>query len=156
MSEILGQISVCTCCMLVHANGECCGEHEGPEPLSLIGAGRSVTAGLSADEHSEHCTPEDRESGACDCEVLGFSWQSCEGCGSPLGGDRFALTLWVDSHIMRPVAMGVDGRVQVVRCACGDESEPFPADAPWEPVAAGHAVCGVLLPSPDWGHAVSV
>lgn len=136
MSEIIGEISVCVCCMLSHANGECCAEHEGPEPLSLIGEGQSITMG--------------------DGDQEWFSYDSCDGCGSPLGGDRFIVTLWVDSHVMRPVAMGVEGRVQVVRCACGDESEPFPADAPWEPVAAGHAVDGVLLPSPDWGHAISV
>lgn len=93
MSVILGRISVCACCMYVHANGECCAEDHDREPLSLIADGQSVTMGLSADEHSEHCRPIDRENG-CDCEQLGFSWQSCEGCGSPLGGDRHALTLW--------------------------------------------------------------
>lgn len=93
MSVILGAISVCECCMFVHANGECCADDHEREPLNLIGDGRSVTMGLTEDEHAENCTPADREDG-CDCESQGFSWQSCEGCGSSLGGDRFALTLW--------------------------------------------------------------
>lgn len=97
MSVILGRISVCECCMFVHANGECCAEDHDREPLSLIGDGASVTMGLSADEHNENCTPKDREVEACECDQLGFSWSSCEGCGSSLGGDRYALTLWNES-----------------------------------------------------------
>lgn len=95
MSEIICELSVCTDCMLTHANGECDPNRDPsePEPLSKIGEGYSVTLGVA--EHSEHCTPEDQAEG-CDCEQLGFSWSRCEGCGSFLGGDRFALTLWKD------------------------------------------------------------
>ena len=28
-------------------------------------------------------------------EDLGFSWHRCDGCGSTLGGDRYAATLWL-------------------------------------------------------------
>jgi hypothetical protein len=31
----------------------------------------------------------------CECEQEGFSWSSCDVCGSPLGGDRFAVTFWI-------------------------------------------------------------
>jgi hypothetical protein len=96
MNEVvIDQISVCVDCMVLHANGEYDHDRDPsePEPLSLIGPGYSVTMGVS--EHSEHCTEVDREEG-CDCDQLGFSWSRCEGCGSTLGGDRFALTLWRD------------------------------------------------------------
>lgn len=97
-AEIIGTIDVCECCMLIHANGEC-GDHdehgEGYEPLSRIGFPEyTVTMGLLAEEHSEYCTEEDREADQCDCEGPSFSWQSCEGCGSHLGGNRYKLTLW--------------------------------------------------------------
>jgi hypothetical protein len=74
-----------------------------PAPLSLIGEGFDVFAGLPADEHAGDCPvwlgdpnrPDvpvrDAE---CECERDSFSWRPCEGCGSPLGGDREALTLF--------------------------------------------------------------
>lgn len=91
-----GKISVCQCCMLSHANGECCAEDHDREPLSAIPDGYSVTMGLLTEEHADGCTEADRSNGDCTCEQLGFSMSSCDGCGSPLGGDRFALTLWRD------------------------------------------------------------
>lgn len=98
--RILRTIWVCQCCMLSHANGECCAEDshggDGMHPLSLIGAAESVTMGLLAEEHQDECTEEDREEG-CECDRRTFSWSSCEGCGSALGGDRYALTLWDES-----------------------------------------------------------
>lgn len=101
MSKVLGTIWVCQCCMLTHANGECCADDQhggdGREPLSLIGAGESVTLGMSAEEHADGCTEDVRNNHGCDCERREFSWSSCDGCGSVLGGDRFALTLWDDS-----------------------------------------------------------
>lgn len=87
-----GKISVCLCCMLAHAAdgcGEC--DHD-REPWSLITPPHTVTMGLLAEEHRDGCDRE--EAGECDCEHEGFSWSSCEGCGSPLGGDRWAFTLW--------------------------------------------------------------
>ncbi len=30
----------------------------------------------------------------CECENEGFSWSSCDVCGSNLGGDRYAVTFW--------------------------------------------------------------
>ena len=32
-----------------------------------------------------------------DNDGLGFSWSACQGCGSTLGGDRYAATAWVRS-----------------------------------------------------------
>jgi hypothetical protein len=74
MSKIRCDIIVCQCCMLAHANGECCADQHDREPLSKIGPNQTVTMGDSSEPW--------------------FSWQGCEGCGSPLGGDRYTLTLW--------------------------------------------------------------
>lgn len=90
---------VCECCMLTHANGECCGGsvHEA-EPLSKIPGTADVSLGLLAEHHADTCTSENRESGECDCEHNTFSWSSCDGCGSLLGGTRDALTVVYDMH----------------------------------------------------------
>lgn len=99
----LGTIWVCQCCMLIHANGECCSDdvHGGDsrEPLSAIGDGVSVTAGMLWSEHADDCPNRAAESwvAECDCERMTFTWSGCEGCGSTLGGERHALTLWSES-----------------------------------------------------------
>ncbi len=84
--------SICTCCMLCAANGECGDDCHDAEPLNKVSPGEHIS--LGAIEHSEECTEADREAG-CDCDQLGFSWQSCDACGSNLGGDRFAAVLWL-------------------------------------------------------------
>jgi len=90
MSEILGTIWVCTDCFLLHANGE---HPENPdrEPLSLIGPGYSVTLGLTADEHESWCDGDE-----CACDHIEFWSAACQGCGSALAGERWALTLWAE------------------------------------------------------------
>lgn len=95
MSEIVADLSVCIDCMLLHANGEYGPDRPDtePEPLSKIDPGYSVTMGVT--EHADTCTEADREIG-CNCEDLGFRTSSCDGCGSYLHGDRYALTLWKD------------------------------------------------------------
>ena len=104
-ADCLGRIAVCECCMYIHANGEC-GDHEHEhEPLSVIGDGLTITMGLLAEEHEDGCTEADREADRCDCEGPWFSWSSCEGCGSPLGGDRYAFTMWREPA---PVPQGWD------------------------------------------------
>lgn len=95
------EISVCQCCMLTHANGECCDTHSewlgwnaDGHPLSRIDPMDGLALG---GEHSEYCTEDDREAG-CDCDQNGFSWSSCEGCGSHLGGDRYKMTVFVNER----------------------------------------------------------
>lgn len=104
-------IWVCQDCIMHHANGECgsCHTDEGHdrEPMGLVDKPMSgydmVTMGRAWEEHAEDCvfhglsgpnisTPESE----CDCETMTFSWSSCEGCGSTLGGERHAMTLWFD------------------------------------------------------------
>lgn len=101
MSEFwnLGTLWVCQCCMLVHANGECCPDDshggDGIEPWATLGDGVEVAMGLDVEEHAEDCQiritgerPVDYE---CDCERSEFSQSQCEGCGSYLHGERFAF-----------------------------------------------------------------
>jgi hypothetical protein len=40
---------------------------------------------LTDEEQEEHLTECDRDT---------FRWSSCDGCGSTLGGERHAATLW--------------------------------------------------------------
>lgn len=71
---------VCQCCMLCHANGECCAEDHEYEPLSDIPATADLSMGNvnGADEHRD------------------FDAQQCDGCGSSLHGDRHAMILVFD------------------------------------------------------------
>lgn len=100
MSENYGTIWVCQCCMLAHANGECCAsmQHggDGHEPLSAIEAPFTVAMGMTHDEHAEDCqTRIEREwRGECDCETNTYSTSQCGGCGSYLHGERHAMTLF--------------------------------------------------------------
>lgn len=94
--ELLSEISVCIDCMFVHANGEYPGDPadrpaDAPEAWALWGFGYHVTMGGT---HTENCDAQEDNDVECDCENLGFSWQSCEGCGSNLGGDRYRFTTW--------------------------------------------------------------
>lgn len=78
-------IWVCIDCYEHGGNGEC-----GPcdiAPLSLLGD-TDATLGMMPEEHD--CA--DPASHDCECEIEHFSWRSCEGCGSALGGSRHAMT----------------------------------------------------------------
>lgn len=94
---------VCTCCMLTHANGECCelehGVVDDTMPLELLDR-CEIAMGMDYEEHSAQClrhpsnvapVPHDY---VCDCDTNPFSWSACEGCGSNLGGERYAMTIW--------------------------------------------------------------
>jgi len=97
--ELIGTIWVCQCCMLDHANGECCADDQhggdGIAPWATLAADEHVTMGLLTDEHDEECPRRagDREA-ECDCERREFSTSQCEGCGSWLAGDRYAFAAW--------------------------------------------------------------
>lgn len=96
---------VCICCMLAHCNGDasgcehyCAPEHH-TELLDEIPEDADVTAGLLAEEHDDQCANHnvaevmDHE---CECDRIEFSKRPCEGCGSPLAGERHALTMWTE------------------------------------------------------------
>lgn len=105
--RIVCNISVCQCCMLAHANGECCPDDnhggDGIAPWADMAEGHTVTMGLLAEEHNEYCEvyktgswPTDYE---CDCEGPWFGTSRCDGCGSYLHGDRYAFTLWATRFV---------------------------------------------------------
>jgi len=90
-TEDIGLISVCTDCMLAHANGDVPEREPGePEPWALLTFGYTPAMG---GEHRENCTEADRGEG-CDCDYLGFSMTQCEGCGSRLDGERYWFTMF--------------------------------------------------------------
>ena len=98
--KIHSLIWVCQCCMLSHANGECCADDshggDGIEPWSNFPFDRLDPA--MGGEHAEGCVnaPDSPERGEhdCDCETTEFSRSQCEGCGSYLHGTRYAFTLF--------------------------------------------------------------
>lgn len=96
--ESYGTVWVCLDCALHEANGECGGCHDDgheEEPLSLV-AGLDLSMGLSREEHAEDCENriEGEWRGECDCEEVSFSTSQCEGCGSYMHGQRYAMTLF--------------------------------------------------------------
>jgi hypothetical protein len=54
-----------------------------------------VTVGITREAHT--CDDPDawQRGEDCGCEEREFSWASCDGCGSPLGGTRHAFTYWL-------------------------------------------------------------
>jgi hypothetical protein len=89
-------IRICVDCLFDHANGECgnetehgCADQKGWPDWS----GYYLTLGATTDECGHNLDVDD-EAHAEDCEQHGFSWASCQWCGSTLGGDRFAATAW--------------------------------------------------------------
>lgn len=102
-------IWVCVDCMLHHANGECGNCHSlsydgedchDREPMGLIDqpmSGRDVvTMGMLKEHHECDTRWSDWRERDCGCETNSFSWSPCDGCGSRLGGERHAFTLWFE------------------------------------------------------------
>jgi hypothetical protein len=92
----------CQDCTLTHANGDShywtLSEDERedlPEPLSAV-RGMEITMGMLDEEH-DCFDPEKGEERPeeCDCEEIVFTWSYCDGCGSSLGGERYAFTGWI-------------------------------------------------------------
>ncbi len=90
-------LAVCSDCIMILANGECTYANDEAERIHHEGMakhinGYEVMVGATRDRHEDGCDLQ-----GCQCEDLGFSWRACDGCGSPLGGDRYAATLWLPS-----------------------------------------------------------
>lgn len=89
-----GTLWVCQCCMLDHANGECCPDDahggDGVAPWSAIDFARfGVAMGLATEEHADGCDADEE----CECDRASFSRSRCDGCGSFLAGERHAFWL---------------------------------------------------------------
>lgn len=84
-----GTIWVCSDCLMKLANDESPDEpvKGEPEPWALWSGDSDITPGM-LEEHE--CDNRDD----CDCEHIAFSRSRCGGCGSYLGGDRYACIWW--------------------------------------------------------------
>ena len=98
MSVETYKLRICQDCMMHLANGECgnCHAEHGDdnEPLSAVPADDNVTLGMFREDHAADCDMDE-----CDCGYLGFYWAACDGCGSTLGGDRYAATGWIGARV---------------------------------------------------------
>lgn len=83
-------LDVCVDCYLCLVNDEC--GSDSCQHMSKAGDG-PLTPGCLDCERCECC-----ESTVCDCvngdRGHGFSWRTCDGCGSTLGGDRYPVVVW--------------------------------------------------------------
>lgn len=89
-----GTIWVCVDCLHADVNGEEPTDRPAAEPapwaLWADDTDHDVTVGALCEEGHDHTSEEHAEG----CEERSFSWSSCEGCGSTLGGSRHAFTCW--------------------------------------------------------------
>lgn len=91
---------ICDHCHTHLVNGDCtetdtCTPGSGDEhdPLRLF-EGLHISDGMLNDQHS--CGRENgQEVDECDCESNPFSWSQCDGCGTWDGGQRAAVTGWI-------------------------------------------------------------
>jgi hypothetical protein len=91
--RVRGEINVCDDCMFEHANGEHDPERSADLPrVWSLWDFRKYDMAMGG-EHSERCTPEDRDEG-CDCHEDPFSRMACEGCGDIHHGRRHTFTVF--------------------------------------------------------------
>jgi hypothetical protein len=90
------QLWVCSDCIILLANGETADPVPDPAPLSLLTGEDVVPGGEHDDDCPNHAGSPTRGEQDCDCETQSFSWSTCDGCGSVLGGDRHAATVFSD------------------------------------------------------------
>ena len=83
------ELEFCVDCVMLIANGEVFdsdGNDIGPSvanaQTAIWGTGINGAMGLVLNSHCKECIGEEEA-----CEGW-FSWSSCDGCGSTLGGDR--------------------------------------------------------------------
>lgn len=97
------ELSVCIDCALLVANGETDPNLTEEETADFLvrfedaNAGCQVTLGSIECEHCGRAAREEDPDGTETCEPW-FSWSSCDGCNSPLGGDRHHAVAWVPKN----------------------------------------------------------
>lgn len=95
---------VCIDCFVLLVNGEVQDGCENPDQLLSELDGLEPTPGMLFRHHEDGCLYHDSPESApiddyeCACETQSFSWSPCSGCGSNLGGERFAVTAWIDDN----------------------------------------------------------
>lgn len=97
------RIKICTCCMIIEANGDPCGDDECEtcrdgglyERAWLALTGRTLTLGDFTDDCGHDLDDIDQaELHAERCERYGFSRSSCDLCEDGSHGDRYRAVLW--------------------------------------------------------------
>lgn len=99
-------ISICECCMIIHANGEStcdpmyfddegqC-QHSRGMVEQLAAGTHHLTLGVTTDEcHHDLSDDDQAEAHSQGCERQGFRWDRCDLCRVDEGGDRYVATLW--------------------------------------------------------------
>lgn len=68
------------------------------EPWGLWEDDAVITDGIVVEEHWCGYERDQEDEAPCqgECEQQSFSWTPCMGCGSNLGGARYAFTWWED------------------------------------------------------------
>lgn len=86
-TELGYPIDICTDCTYVIANGELPGdsEHTLSEHVAAMDAAQEGSTGITLNMPDYDDDPDGG---------VHFSWSSCDGCGSLLGGDRFPAVVW--------------------------------------------------------------
>lgn len=97
------ELSVCSDCIQLLANGEI---NDGEDTAEKCAAGQARVWG----DDVTHLVPGGGSED--DDGDRGFSWQSCDGCGSNLGGDRFQAFAVIPKLTM---AAAIRDAVQVAR-----------------------------------------
>lgn len=89
---------ICTDCMILLANGDTPVDMSEEETATWLDSlsDDEMTPGLVSEEHDEDCPNHHDEwkGEECYCERQEFSWSACDSCGSKLGGERHAVTIW--------------------------------------------------------------
>lgn len=97
--RITHELQVCVQCMLHAQNGECgtCRDcmawpeeldQNEPRPWALWTGQGSRYMAMSAHEHQDYCTEEDRQEN-CDCGEVPFAVFDCQGCGRRVAGSCY-------------------------------------------------------------------
>lgn len=108
---------VCICCYVLLVNGDGCDCPKGDHSEGLLSqfVDMEVTPGMTWEEHERDCErykacgqfeliPGDYD---CDCEHNSFSWSPCGGCGSELGGERYAVTGWTPVPLPKGLRLSI-------------------------------------------------
>ena len=95
-------LKICSCCLIIEANGDPCGNDDcetcrdgGLYERSVNYGEATYTLGITTDECGHDLSDDTQsEAHAEDCEQFGFMHYGCDMCGSHLHGDKYAATAW--------------------------------------------------------------
>lgn len=89
----------CVDCLMLEANGETnpdWDEEQTESYLARVEEAGHWTLGRLLGQNGCECEDWDTDQHREGCERKEFSWSWCDVCGSKLGGERAAVTFWLD------------------------------------------------------------